>query len=120
MAKLNGSKLAPEILARRIGKIAAADLVLIGWVFRFRERIGTAWGAYRPAAIAFTAYLFSVDERTVLWQGKYDESQNAFYEDATPFFRYVKRAGKWETARQMATGAVAELLVSFPTMTTAE
>jgi len=120
LAKLDGSELSPEILAQRIGETFAVDLVLMGWIFRFQERIGTAWGASRPAALAFIVHLFGVEEGTVLWQGRYDTSQDTPSENPSQLFRSVKRAGKWETAKQIASGAVAELLLSFPSVAVAE
>lgn len=104
----------PEVLAQRLASQLRIDSVLIGWVFRFRERIGNAWGAQQPASVAFVALLFNGKDGKLLWRGKFDETQKPLSENVLEFFSFVRRGGRWVTARQLASDGISCILLTFP------
>lgn len=105
--KAHGLKLADKVQAGQ---------VLVGTVLRYRERKGTAYGADKPAAVAFSLYLLDAKSGEVLWSGAFDKVQQSLSEnvlDAPAFFRH---GAKWLTAKELACrGAedVADNLKSF-------
>jgi hypothetical protein len=62
------------------GRILSADLVMAGYVYRFRERIGTAYSVDSPASAAFDVHLVDVNSRRILWTGHFDETQGSLFE----------------------------------------
>ena len=87
---------------------------LWGWVFRYRERIGNAWGAQRPASVSFVALLYNGRDGNLLWRGKFDETQKPLSEDALDFVSFLRRGGRWLTARQLASDGINLILFTFP------
>lgn len=104
----------PEVLAQRVAIEVKGDSVLMGWVFRYTERIGNAWGARQPASVAFVVLLFNGRKGKLSWRGKFDETQKPLSEDALDFFSFVRRGGRWLTARQLAADGVNLVLLTFP------
>jgi len=104
----------PEVLAQRLSLQLKGDAVLMGWVFRYRERIGNAWGAQRPASVSFVALLYNGRDGNLLWRGKFDETQKPLSEDALDFVSFLRRGGRWLTARQLASDGMNLILFTFP------
>lgn len=104
----------PEILAQRLALQLRSDSVLMGWVFRYRERIGNAWGARQPASVAFVALLFNGRDGELLWRGRFDETQQPLSEDILALSSFVRRGGRWVTARELAADGVNRVLLTFP------
>jgi len=104
----------PEVLAQRLAPRVKADSVLVGWVFRYRERIGGPWAAQEPASVAFVAILFNAKDGRLLWRGKVDETQEPLSENVLKFSSFVRRGGRWLTAKQLAADGTNRLLMSFP------
>jgi len=97
-----------------VGRKLKADAVLLGRVYRFREREGEAYSVQTPAAVTFDLLLIEVDNGRLLWEGHYSESQQPLSENLYNFGTFLKRKGKWVTARELATGGLEQILVSFP------
>ncbi len=104
----------PEVLAQRLAHELRSDSVLMGWVFRYRERVGNAWGARQPASVAFVALLFDGGDGQLLWRGRFDETQKPLSEDMMGLSSFVQRGGRWVTARELAADGVSRVLLSFP------
>jgi hypothetical protein len=104
----------PERLAQRLASEMAVNSVLMGWVFRYAERVGNAWGVREPASVAFAVFLLDAQEGRLLWRGKYDETQRPLSEDILKFGSFVRRGGRWLTAEQLAGDGVGQILLTFP------
>lgn len=104
----------PEDLAQRLALQLRSDSVLIGWVFRYRERIGNAWGARQPASVAFVALLFNGRDGELMWRGRFDETQKPLSEDILALSSFMRRGGRWVTARELAADGVNRVLLTFP------
>ncbi|MBW2057460.1 MAG: hypothetical protein JRH07_12090 [Deltaproteobacteria bacterium] len=104
----------PLAFARRLAREVKADSVLMGEVFRYRERVGNAWGARQPASVAFVALLVRGENGESLWRGRFDETQKPLSEDALDFFSFVRRGGRWLTARELASDGINRVLLTFP------
>lgn len=104
----------PGVLAQKLAFQLKVDSVLMGWIFRYRERIGNAWGVEQPASVAFMALLFDGGDGKLLWRGKFDETQKPLSENVLLFFSFVRRGGRWLTAKQLASDGISRILLTFP------
>ncbi len=96
------------------GRAAKTDFVLVGYVFRFKQRIGTHYSVESPASVAFGIHLISVADGSSIWYGHYDETQQSLSENLFRLRLFFKRKLKWITAEEMAISALDELLETFP------
>lgn len=103
----------PEIF-RRVGAELEADGILIGYVFRYRERKGYTYSVEKPASVAFDIHLVRASDGLVVWRGAFDYTQSTLMEDIFQLSAFYKRGGKWSTARELTKEGVAELLKTFP------
>lgn len=103
-----------DAMAQQLGERLDADAVLTGTIAIFEERVGTPLGVERPASVSFEARLIRAKDGVVLWSGRYYETQKSLTEDIGQFFIFLKRRGKWLTARQLAEYGVDEVLKTFP------
>ncbi len=98
----------------RLGTLAGADAVVAGFVYRFRDRVGTDYGVKTPASVAFDLHLVQVPTGRLLWSAAVDESQRSLTEDLFQVGKFIQRKGRWITAPQMARTALQEALKNFP------
>ena len=70
----SGQNLEDIKIFQKIGQTFSADTVLIGYVYRWREREGTDYSVNRPASTAFDLYLIRSHDRAVLWKGRFDKT----------------------------------------------
>jgi hypothetical protein len=104
------AKATPEKAAATIASRLNADVVLIGLVSVYQERVGSRLGADPPAAVGFEVKAVAADGR-VLWVGNYYERQRPLTEDVLGF---VQRLGMFVTAEELAQYGVDEMIKQFP------
>jgi hypothetical protein len=106
----------PRALARELGAAVDADLVLVGALWRFRDRgEGPGLDGSR-ASVAFALYLVDVRTGRRLWRGFFDESQQAITDNV---FQAAKQVGmgkglRWLTAEDLARLGVRQTLKKCP------
>ena len=93
------------------GRELGADAVLYGYVFRFRERKGFAYGTDKAASVAFAMHLIDVRDGSLLWKGVFDKTQTTLMENIFQIFAFK---GRWLTARELTEEGVLEILKTFP------
>ena len=98
----------------RIGVRTGADLSLAGFVYRFRERVGAAYGVDTPASVAFDLHLIEIPTGRLLWSAAVDETQLSLSENLLAFEKFIARKGRWVTAEDLARGALEEAFKTFP------
>ncbi len=103
----------PEIL-KQAGAELGADGIIVGYVFRFRERQGYPYSVEKPASVAFDIHLVRVSDGVVVWQAAFDKTQSSLMENMFLISSFYKRGGKWVTAGELADEGVTEMLKSFP------
>jgi hypothetical protein len=96
--------------ARAMGKAVGADAVLFGTVSRYVERVGSEYGAQKPAAVGFTLQLISVPSGRLLWIGRFDQQQEALSTNLFNWWQFWRGGPKWFTAQQFAHLGVERLL----------
>jgi hypothetical protein len=101
-------------LARKVGQALGANVMVLGTVWRYRDKTGSAASSMNPASVVFDIYLVDVRTGEMLWMGNYDETQRALSDniwDASVFF---SRGVKWLSANELAQYGVNEVLKQLP------
>jgi len=93
---------------------AGAESVIVGRVFRYRERVGTAYSVETPASVAFDILLLRASDGQLLWVGRFNETQKSLFENLFRLRLFIKRGARWLTADELADFGLAEVLDSFP------
>jgi hypothetical protein len=88
--------------ARAVGKILAVDAVVRGQVTAFDDRIGTEIAAERPARVDFAIELIRMPSEDAVWQGEFDEQQQALSDNFWNIGGFLHAGGKWIRARELA------------------
>jgi hypothetical protein len=96
----------PRLDPREAGAVAArefgASAVLLGKVYRYREREGQALGAQRPASVGYELTLFEAPGGRRLWTSRFDETQQPLTADVFNAQRYPGGGRRWLTAAELA------------------
>ncbi len=101
-------------LVLETGRQLSADAVLMGRVYRFRERLGSAYSADSPASVSFDVLLISMEDGRVLWHGRFEETQQPLSENLFTINSFFKRKARWLTAEELADDGLREVLTTFP------
>ena len=99
LSDLLGSEI--EII-QKIGAAFSAEAVLIGYVYRFRERKGTDYAVNRAASVAFDLYLIGPQNGVVFWKGRFDKTQQHLSRNILDVDTFMKSQGRWMTAERLA------------------
>ncbi|MFH1058482.1 MAG: hypothetical protein V1797_07365 [Pseudomonadota bacterium] len=96
------------------GKKLKADGVLIGFIYRFAQRVGGPYAADRPASAAFDLAMVRVSDGAVLWKNSFDETQKAFSENILNAGQYMDRGLRWFTVQEWGDIGMGQLLERLP------
>lgn len=99
---------------QKAGKLLEADGIVIGYVSCFRERVGYAFSAERPASVTFGIYLIRVSDGDLVWGRIYDKTQQSFSENVLQASTFFRRGLRWVTAAELAEDGVDEIVKTFP------
>jgi hypothetical protein len=105
-------KLVPSAI--ELGRELNVDFIIVGHLFRFEERIGSAIGVERPASVAFDIHLFRLRDGMMVWQGKFNETQRPLSEDLFKIGSFLRRKASWLTAEELASVGIDEILRKLP------
>lgn len=97
-----------------IGRQLRADVVLVGHLYRFRERVGGKYAADSPASVGFEINMVDTGSGKLIWTGYFDETQQSLSENLFLIGTFFKRGGTWVTAEKMAADALDEMLQKMP------
>jgi hypothetical protein len=89
---------AAAVASRNFG----ATGVMLGEVFRYRERSGTAVGSEQPASVAFRVTLFDAPDGRKVWVAEFDETQPSLTGDVLRARKYPGAGSRWLTAAELA------------------
>jgi hypothetical protein len=101
-------------LAQRLGRKMRADYVVIGTLWRYRDRGELPDMPESPASVAFALYLVDVETGRRVWRGLYDETQRQVTENILQAGKYLKMGVTWLSAQELARYGVKQVLSSFP------
>jgi uncharacterized protein (DUF1330 family) len=97
-----------------LGRKLAVDAVVLGFVYRFRERVGKGFSAEAPASVAFDMHLIRVTDGRTVWSANFDETQQTLSENLFQLGTFLSRGGRWITAEEMAATGLNNILKKFP------
>lgn len=101
-------------IIQKVGSELQADVLAVGFVYRYRERVGYDYSSERPASVAFEIHLISVKDGSTLWRGIYDKTQKSLMEDVFQASSFLKGGARWVTARQLTKLGIDEIMATFP------
>lgn len=93
-----------------MGRRLEADAVIVGYLFRFKERVGKKYAVDFPASVAFDLNMVSTRSGELIWEGHFDETQQSLSENLLLIGKFIKRGGAWVTAGQMAADGLDDLI----------
>jgi hypothetical protein len=99
---------------QQVGAALSGDVVLVGLVFRWNERIGTNFAVSQPASVAFEIALVKTLDGTILWTGKFDKTQASLSENVLDLHTFLKAKGRWMTAEELADIGLSDLAEQLP------
>lgn len=100
----------------KTGKELDADVVAVGYVFRYAERIGYDYSAEKPASVAFEINLINPKDGNIIWKNVFDKTQKSLMEDVFQIASFYKGGGKWLTARELAKQGMNQIFKTFPNL----
>jgi hypothetical protein len=89
-----------------LGRRQGADAILMGTLYRFRERVGLKYAADTPAAVTFDLLLLDAASGRVVWWRSFNEVQQPLSENLLKLGTFIKDKGRWLTAAQMGARAL--------------
>jgi len=104
----------PFPTAVQIGKELDVDFILVAYLFRFEERIGSRIGAEKPASVGFDVHLIRLRDGKVVWIGKFDETQRPLSENLLNIGSFFRRKASWLTAEELSSVGMDEMLKKMP------
>ncbi len=99
---------------KKTGRELGADILALGYVYRYTERVGYKYSSERPASVIFEIHLVSVDGGDIIWRGFYDKTQKSLMEDVLQIGSFLKGGAKWVTVRQLTEQGMEEVFKTFP------
>ncbi|MBX3028416.1 hypothetical protein KF840_26280 [bacterium] len=96
--------------AIQLGRAVGADGVLFGRVDRYDQRVGTAYGASKGASVKFRIGLLSPKTGEVVWEGEFDETQEALASNFFDWWIFWGGGPRWLSASELAGLGVDRLL----------
>ena len=104
----------PIATAVQIGKELDAGFILVGFLFRFEERVGSSIGVEKPASVGFDLHLFRIRDGAEVWKGGIDETQRPLSENLFQLGSFLRRKASWLTAEELSSVGMEELLKRLP------
>lgn len=101
-------------ILKKVGEELEADGIILGNVYRYRERRGNAFSVEKPASVAFEIHLIRVSDGVIVWKGIFDKTQTSLMEDMLQISSFLKEGGRWVTAEELAAEGMDEVLRGFP------
>ncbi|MGD9230342.1 MAG: hypothetical protein PVJ20_05965 [Desulfobacterales bacterium] len=104
----------PRKLAKKFGENLQADLVVVGAIWRFREKGTVKENPDSPASVAFAVYLIEVASGKRLWRNAFDGTQKALSEDVLGGLKQIKMGLRWLSVNELARYGVKNVFRKFP------
>ena len=101
-------------ILRDVGNELGAEGIVIGYVYRFRERQGESFAAEHPASVAFEIHLLRVEDGVLVWRSAFDRTQSSLMENLLQLTSFYREKGRWVTAEELARGGLEKILETFP------
>jgi curli biogenesis system outer membrane secretion channel CsgG len=97
-----------------VGKLLGANLMAVGTVWRYRERVGSAGAVSSPASVAFALHVVEVENGKILWSRSFAQTQRSLSENLLNLKAFFEQGARWLTADELASSGVTEIFKEFP------
>jgi len=104
----------PRKRAKKFGENLHADLVVVGTIWRFREKGTFQEMPESPASVAFSVYLMEVVSGKRLWRNAFDGTQKTLSEDVLGGLKQIKMGLRWLSVNELARYGVKSVFREFP------
>jgi hypothetical protein len=104
----------PVALTQRLGKALSANAMILGTVWRYRDRRGGTRAVESPASVAFAVHLVEVETGNILWSKPLAETQQSLSENILKAPAFFARGARWLTADELARFGMEEIFKAFP------
>ncbi len=104
----------------KLGRKFDADGVLIGFIYVFRDRVGSGFAVSTPASVSFDLYLLEAQTGRVLWKAGYTRTQQPMSDNLFDIEEYMHGGIKWMTAKELADLGIKKMFEQFPVLTKEE
>jgi hypothetical protein len=92
--------------AAQIGRRVGANVVVVGAVTRWVDRVGSAWAIESPASVAYQVAAVRTADAVVLLLDRFDYTQRALIENLLELPKFLQARGRWLTRDEIADGAL--------------
>lgn len=99
---------------KKTGQELGADILAVGYIYRYVERVGYDYSVKSPASVAFEIYLVNASDGSIMWRGIFDKTQKSLMEDLFQISSFIRGGGKWLTAEQLSRQGMYEIFKKFP------
>jgi len=106
--------LPPIQVVQKMGEQFSAGAVLIGYIYRWREREGTDYGITRAASVSFDLHLIRSSNGAIMWKYKFDKTQQSLTENLFDLGTFKESGGKWLTVDKLAAIGFDKMLKDMP------
>jgi hypothetical protein len=101
-------------ILKKVGRELGADVLAVGYIYRYTERDGYNYSAKHPASVFFEIHLIKTIDGSIIWRGLFDKTQKSLMEDVFQISSFLKGGGKWMTARQLTEQGMNNVFETFP------
>ncbi|RLC27323.1 MAG: hypothetical protein DRH37_10910 [Deltaproteobacteria bacterium] len=109
--------MAPMKVVRKLGRELNADAVLLGYIYRWQERVGSDYAVKTPASVAFDLLLIRPDDGRILWKSKFEKTQKSLSENILDMSTFLEAGGKWMKAADLAMIGLRKMIREMPSGT---
>jgi hypothetical protein len=106
--------------ALALGRKVAADGVIYGVVYRYRERVGFDYAAQTPAAVAFMLKFVDENSKQVVWTAKFAHEQKALSQNILDLPNFLSHGARWVRAHDIAVEGINGALENLQSKLTVE
>lgn len=101
-------------IVQEVGNKFNADAVLIGYIYRWREREGSNYSVKRAASVSFDLYLIRSHNGSIMWKSMYDKTQQSLSENLFDLETFKESGGKWLTVEKLGEIGLRKILKEMP------
>ena len=99
----------PRELAVRLGQSLGVDHVMVGLLWRYQERVGSAMAATDPASVAFSLFMVDVSTQKIVWKDSFEKTQTSLSENLLDAPMFLKKGMKWLTAEELSSYGIEKI-----------
>ena len=96
-------------IAQKLGRRLKVNFVVLGTVWRYRDKFRSDTGRTGPAAVSFAVYLVDVAKGRLLWHESFSQTQKSLFENLLAAKSFFDQGAKWLTADELAFYGVKEV-----------